>query len=84
MHIILYLFAKKNIQMKRKLYIFSIIVFTQIATTHAQIPRFVPKPAYNSPVDWSNPADLIIYFILPVIFIILGFVSWNYRKKRNA
>lgn len=70
--------------MKRSLFITGVFLVTQITTIQAQIPRFVPKPSYNSPVDWSNPADLTIYLILPIIFIILGFISWNYRKKRNA
>ena len=70
--------------MKRLSYIVGIFLMTQTTTVHAQIPRFVPKSTYNSPVDWSNPADLIIYLILPVIFIILGFISWNHRKKGNA
>ena len=70
--------------MKRSLYIVGVFLLTQITTVHAQIPRFVPNPAYNSPVDWSNPSDLVIYLILPIIFIILGLISWNHRKKGNA
>ncbi|HLS11901.1 MAG TPA: hypothetical protein VK050_07050 [Flavobacteriaceae bacterium] len=69
--------------MKRILYIISSLYFMQIGSAYAQIPRFVPNPADNKPVDWSNPADLILYFVLPIIFIILGLVSWKFRKKHN-
>lgn len=70
--------------MKRTIYIISILFITQIASIHAQIPRFVPKPVDNKPADWSNTADLILYFVLPVIFIILGLISLNFRKKRKV
>lgn len=47
-----------------------------------QIPTEVPHPDNNTPIDFSNPADIIIYIILPVIVIILYFI-WrkNARKK---
>jgi hypothetical protein len=44
-----------------------------------QIPREVPHPDNNSPLDFSNPADIIIYLILPAVFLILYLVV---RKKR--
>jgi len=70
--------------MKRIYYIISLFLFVQLPSIHAQIPRFVPNPADNKAVDWSNPADLILYFVLPIIFIFLGIISWKYKKKRNT
>lgn len=48
---------------------------------HAQIPTEVPHPDNNSPIDISNPADIILYIVLPLIFVILYFV-WSKRRKR--
>ncbi len=48
----------------------------------SQIPTEVPHPDNNSPVDFSNPADIIIYIVLPVIVIILYFV-WRKNARRK-
>lgn len=45
-----------------------------------QIPREVPHPDTNSPVDFTNPADIILYITLPLLFLILYLVV---RKKRS-
>ena len=47
-----------------------------------QIPTEVPHPDNNTPVDFSNPADIIIYIVLPVIVIILYFV-WRRNARRR-
>jgi len=53
-----------------------------ISKAHAQIPKEVPHPDNNKPLDLSDPADIIIYIVIPVVFIILFFV-WRSRRKKN-
>ena len=45
-----------------------------------QIPTGVPHPDDNTPLDLSNPADLIIYVVLPVIVLILYLVALKPKK----
>lgn len=71
-------------QMKRFINILIIFLFTGIATAIAQIPYDVPNPANNTPIDLTNPADLVIYVILPVIIVILAIISWRYKKKHRS
>jgi hypothetical protein len=46
-----------------------------------QIPREVPHPNTNSPIDLTKLEDVIIYIILPLAVIILLLIE---RKKRNT
>ena len=48
-----------------------------------QIPREVPHPGNNSRIDLSNPADIIIYIVLPMILVILYFLARNSRNKKS-
>ncbi|MAN58964.1 MAG: adenylosuccinate synthetase [Flavobacteriaceae bacterium] len=48
---------------------------------YAQTPTGVPQGGDYSPLDLMNPADVIIYIVLPIVFIILYFI-WK-RKKRE-
>ncbi|MAP54416.1 MAG: adenylosuccinate synthetase [Altibacter sp.] len=48
----------------------------------AQIPKEVPHPDTNAPIDLTNPADVIIYIIIPLVFVGLYFV-WRRRKNRK-
>ncbi|NNM22292.1 MAG: adenylosuccinate synthetase [Flavobacteriaceae bacterium] len=45
-----------------------------------QIPREVPHPDNNTPLDFSNPFDVLIYVVLPLILIVLYFTL---RKRRR-
>ncbi|WP_339700005.1 adenylosuccinate synthetase [uncultured Marixanthomonas sp.] len=54
-----------------------------ISKAEAQIPKEVPHPDNNKPLDLSSPADIIIYIVIPVVFIILFFVWRSRRKKKN-
>ncbi|TXD84294.1 adenylosuccinate synthetase [Subsaximicrobium wynnwilliamsii] len=47
-----------------------------------QIPTDVPKPGDSGTVDLSEPFDLIVFIILPIVFVILYFV-WKRNKKRD-
>jgi len=46
-----------------------------------QIPKEVPHPVNNSAIDLSNPADLILYVVLPILCVVLYFIYRNKRKK---
>jgi len=46
-----------------------------------QIPREVPHPDNNTPLDVTNPFELIVYIIIPIALIVLYFFL---RKKRKA
>jgi len=46
-----------------------------------QIPREVPHPDNNAPLDFSNPFELIVYIIIPITLIVLYFFL---RKKRKS
>lgn len=45
-----------------------------------QIPREVPHPDNNTPIDFSNPFDIIVYIVIPVLLLFLYFFL---RKKRR-
>lgn len=49
----------------------------------AQIPTEVPKPQDNTPLNFSDPFEIIMFFILPIVFIVLFFI-WRGKKKRDA
>ena len=53
-----------------------------IAFESIQIPTEVPHPDTNSPIDLSNPADIIIYIVLPIVVIVL-FMIGRHRKKKS-
>ena len=67
-----------------KKYISSLLIafLFLISKVQAQIPEGVPHPDDNKPLDLSDPADIIIYIVIPVVFIILFFV-WRNRRKKN-
>ena len=46
-----------------------------------QIPREVPHPDNNTPLDVTNPFELIVYIIIPITLIVVYFFL---RKKRNS
>lgn len=48
---------------------------------YAQKPTEVPKPS-EEPIDLSNPADVIIYIVLPLCAIVLFFI-WRGKLKNQ-
>ncbi len=40
-----------------------------------QIPREVPHPNNNQPIDFSKPEDIVIYIVLPLFFVLLYFIG---------
>jgi len=52
-----------------------------MTTTYAQKPTEVPKPS-EKPIDLTNPANIIIYIILPLCALLLFFIWRREQKKR--
>lgn len=61
--------------------IFFPVLLLIMTTTYAQKPTEVPKPS-EKPIDLTNPADVIIYIILPLCAVLLFFI-WRGKKKRK-
>ena len=47
-----------------------------------QIPREVPHPDNNTPLDISDPFEVIIYIVIPVLLIVMYFFLRK-KNKRN-
>lgn len=48
-----------------------------------QIPREVPHPNNNSPIDLSKTEDVIIYIVLPLAVIVLLLIGRRGRKTKK-
>lgn len=59
----------------------SIASVAHIVKLYAQKPTEVPKPS-EKPIDLSNPADIIIYIVLPLCAIVLVLI-WNRMRKKD-
>lgn len=57
-----------------------VLLFSTLETI-AQIPKDVPHPDNNSPIDLSKPFDVIVFIILPIVIVFL-YSIWR-RKKKN-
>lgn len=47
-----------------------------------QLPPGTQNPDDNTPIDISNPFDVIVYIILPLVLVI-GYVLWLRKKKQD-
>ncbi|WP_186988618.1 adenylosuccinate synthetase [Constantimarinum furrinae] len=47
-----------------------------------QIPKEVPHPDNNSPIDLTNTADIIIYIAIPIAVLILYFI-WRRKLMKS-
>lgn len=68
--------------MKRLPYILSVLLFT-IGKISAQAPHFSPTQSSNYPIDFSSISDVVLFLILPILFIILSLLAWRNNKKRD-
>jgi len=48
-----------------------------------QIPTEVPHPDNNTPLDFSNPFELIVYIIIPVAMLLFYFFLRKKRKQKK-
>ncbi|MDN3493789.1 adenylosuccinate synthetase [Winogradskyella bathintestinalis] len=47
-----------------------------------QVPGGTPNPGESQPLDFSDPFEVIVFIILPILLFILYFV-WRKSNKRN-
>ena len=47
-----------------------------------QVSQDVPNNSNNSPIDVGNPADVVIFIVLPVVCIVL-YLIWRHKKKKR-
>ncbi|PNW26380.1 adenylosuccinate synthetase [Formosa algae] len=48
----------------------------------AQLPLGTPNPDDNAPIDITDPFDLIVFIILPIIMVIF-YIIWRKKKQNN-
>lgn len=60
-----------------------IITLLSTILVHGQIPTEVPKPQDNKPVDFTDPVEIVVFILLPLIMIVL-FIIWSKKKRRDA
>ncbi|MEO6347800.1 MAG: adenylosuccinate synthetase [Aquaticitalea sp.] len=47
-----------------------------------QKPFGSPNPSDNNPIDFSNPFNVIVFIILPILLVIFYFY-WKRKQKRD-
>lgn len=47
-----------------------------------QLPIGTRNPDDNSPIDFGNAFDVIVYIILPVLMLIF-YILWRKKKKKD-
>ena len=47
-----------------------------------QLPPGTQNPDDNTPIDYTNPFEVLVYIILPLI-IIAGYIFWKRKKKHD-
>jgi len=62
--------------------IFLSMTFLALTISYGQKPTEVPKPS-EKPIDLGNPADIIIYIVLPLCVLLLFFIWKGKQKKKN-
>ncbi len=67
--------------MKKRIFTFLATSLVFIETAFSQKPTEVPKPS-EYPIDLSNPADVIIYIVLPLCAVVLYFIWRSKRGKK--
>jgi hypothetical protein len=60
----------------------SLFIYPIVLIIKMQIPKEVPHPDRNSPLDLNNPADIIIYIVIPLLIVLL-YIFGRRRKKKD-
>ncbi|CDF79274.1 hypothetical protein BN863_15620 [Formosa agariphila KMM 3901] len=50
-------------------------------TLFAQLPLGTPNPDDNEPLDFSDPFNIVVFIILPIVAVILYMVWRKNRRK---
>ena len=67
--------------MKFRYPIFTALLFAFGGITYAQKPTEVPR-AQDSPVDFSQPENIVLFVVLPIIIVALYFV-WRRSQQKG-
>lgn len=67
--------------MKFKTSIFTVLLFILGSVGFAQKPTSAPK-AQDSPVDFSQPENIVLFIVLPIVIVILYFL-WRRSKRQE-
>lgn len=51
---------------------------------YSQIPTEVPKPQDNPPVDFSEPVNIVLFIVLPIIAIVLVIIWLQKRRSEKT
>ncbi len=73
-------FHKQYLRISNIILTFIAFLFTQ-ATLFAQIPKGVPHPDQNEPVNTTT--EVLFYFVIPIVLIIIYFIWRRQVKKRT-
>ena len=52
-----------------------------ITLLRLQTPTGTPKPGSNTPIDLSEPFDIIVYIVMPIVIIAVFFIL---KKKKKG
>lgn len=63
-----------------KYFLISLFALTQFEM-YSQIPTDVPKPQDNSPVDFSDPVNIILFIVLPLLAVVFVLIWRNKLRK---
>ena len=48
-----------------------------------QLPTEVPNPDNNTPLDVTNPFEIIVYIVIPIVLLVFYFFLRK-KSRRNA
>lgn len=68
--------------MKSLIYIFVSLFSLLNLAAYSQIPTEVPKPQDNSPVDFSEPVNIILFIVLPILVVVFVLI-WRGKKQKD-
>jgi|AntDeeMetagen681_2_1112603.scaffolds.fasta_scaffold60324_2 hypothetical protein len=57
-------------------------MLTRLYLLLLQVPMGTPKPGDTQPLDLSDPFELIMFVIMPIVILILYFL-WKRDKKKH-
>lgn len=57
-------------------------MFNALYPLFLQLPIGTPNPDNNTPIDLTNPFDVMVYIILPILVIIF-YILWRRKKRDN-
>ncbi|WP_027126565.1 hypothetical protein [Gelidibacter mesophilus] len=56
-------------------------MFNILVPLAVQTPTGTPNPSDSSPIDFSNPFEIIVFVIAPILLVI--FYLYYRKKKKN-